>query len=60
MINITYKHFLMQNKLPDSRDTYWKYLEQYHTQWNKMPEGMKQQTIDVTYKYRFTNYSWAE
>lgn len=54
---MTYKHYIMKNKKPDSKESYREYCEQYMPEsWRCSPEGMKQQYIDVNYKLRYINH----
>ena len=50
---MTYKEFLFRNGLPDCMGSYREYLEKHNNLFHAMPDKMKQQTVFVTYKYRF-------
>ena len=50
---MTYKYYMMKNKLNDSKETFREYCENYHSTWNYMNPGMKKQFVEVNYKFRF-------
>lgn len=50
---MTYRYYIMKNKLNDSKESFREYCEKYHTTWNCMGEGMKNQFVDMNYKFRF-------
>lgn len=58
---MTYTYYIRKNKLKDSKETYRSYCDKYLSDlesWKCMKEGMKQQYIDVNYKFRFINSAW--
>ena len=50
---MTYKYYMMKNKLNDSKETFTEYCEKYHSTWNSMKPGMQKQFVEVNYKFRF-------
>lgn len=56
---MTYIYYIRKNNMKDSKEAYRKWCEQYHSTWDSMGEGMKNQYITVTYKYRFINSAWC-
>ena len=52
-IEMTYKYYMMKNKLNDSKETFTEYCEKYHSTWNSMNPGMQKQFVEVNYKFRF-------
>lgn len=50
---MTYKYFILKNKLPDSIDSYTKYQEQHGELYKTLNPGMKKQFIQMNYKSRF-------
>lgn len=49
----SYKHYILANRIPDSKVAYETYLRQYTTTFNGMSQAMIIQHIEVSYKYRF-------
>lgn len=56
---MTYRYFIRKNNMPDTEDSFRKYCEQYHSQWDHMNEGMRDQYIAVNYKFRFIDHAWC-
>lgn len=50
---MTYRHYIMKNRIKDSKEAYADYQSKYNTQWVAMSEPLREQHISVTYKYRF-------
>ena len=50
---MTYRYYIRQNKLQDSKEAYREYCEKYHSTWGYMKPGMQKQFVEVNYKYRF-------
>ena len=50
---MTYKYYMMKNKLNDSKETFREYCEKYHTTWDSMNPGMRKQFVEINYKLRF-------
>ena len=50
---MTYKYYMMKNKLKDSKESFREYCEKYHSTWNHMNPGMKNQFVEVNYKFRY-------
>ena len=50
---MTYKYYMMKNKLNDSKETFREYCERYHSTWDSMNPGMQKQFVEVNYKFRF-------
>lgn len=50
---MTYKYFLLNNKLTDSIDSYTKYQEQHGELYKVLNPSMKKQFIQINYKFRF-------
>lgn len=50
---MTYKYFLLMNKLNDSKEIYREYCEKYHSTWDSMNPGMQDQFVSVNYHFRF-------
>lgn len=51
---MTYKHYIIKNKLTDSPQAWREYNEKYHKLFKAMPEKMKKQQLNATYILRFT------
>lgn len=51
--NMTYRHYILKNKLTDSKESYREYCEKFHSTWNCMKPGMQEQFIEVNFKFRF-------
>lgn len=49
----SYKHYILANRIPDSKAAYETYLRQYTTTFNGMSQAMIIQHVEVSYKYRF-------
>ena len=50
---MTYKYYMMKNKLNDSKETFREYCEKYHSTWNSMNPGMQKQFVESNFKLRF-------
>lgn len=50
---MTYKHYIMTNRIKDSKDAYKNYLESESNIFRAMSDTMKAQHVNVTYKFRF-------
>ena len=50
---MTYKYYMMKNKLNDSKETFSEYCEKYHSTWDSMNHGMQEQFVESNYKLRF-------
>ena len=50
---MTYKYYMMKNKLNDSKETFREYCENYHSTWDSMNPDMQKQFVEVNYKFRF-------
>jgi len=48
-----YKHYILANRIPDSKSAYETYLRKYTTSFKGMSPALIAQQIEVTYKYRF-------
>lgn len=49
-----YKYYVWKNQKPDTKETYREYCEQVMPMsWQNSPEGMKQQFVDVNFKFRY-------
>ena len=51
---MTYKYYMMKNKLNDGKETFREYCERYHSTWDSMNPGMQEQFVESNYKLRFT------
>ena len=49
---MTYKYYMMKNKMNDSKETFREYCENYHSTWDSMNPGMQEQFVEVNYKFR--------
>ena len=50
---MTYKYYIMKNKLNDCKETFREYCEKYHSTWDSMNLGMQEQFVESNYKLRF-------
>ena len=50
----TYKNFILENKLEDSKESYQKYVLENDQIYHMMNDEMKKQYIDVNFPLRFT------
>lgn len=50
---MTYKYFILKNRLNDSKESYEQYLSIYHSGWSHMKESWKKQFVQVNFKFRF-------
>ena len=50
----SYKHYILANKIKDSKEAYREYLEMASPIFRLMNDKMKEQHIEKTYLYRFT------
>lgn len=51
---MTYRQYIQNNKIKDSKEAWEQYNEQYNTLYKHMNPAMKKQHIEVTFKTRFS------
>lgn len=56
--NLSYVQYIRQNKLVDSKISYKKYLIDCDEKYNELPDFMKGQKVDGTYRFRFKSDIW--
>ena len=50
---MTYRNYILANRINDSAEAWKTYNEKYNSAFGHMSERMKEQHLNVTYKYRF-------